>query len=130
MRYLGTCDYNKGMTLQWEGESNDYVRTPGILSRVWWDARNNGEINMAGIDYPVQVYADTLKVGDVLDNGNTVESVATYSYARTTVWMESDGTMREEWSFYPVALAERTNCLYGGLGSGHSRHNCTASACY
>lgn len=78
----------------------------------------------------VQVYASELTVGTVLANGNTVVTVSQWLYDSSTCYVESDGSTHEVWSFQPIALQAETNCLYGGLRSGHSSGFCTADSCY
>jgi hypothetical protein len=78
----------------------------------------------------VKVYASELETGMELANGNTVIDVQQYLYSSMTVYVESDNTAHEVWSFQPVELMQETNCLYGGLAVGHTKGFCTADSCY
>lgn len=78
----------------------------------------------------VQIFASELEVGMVLSNGNTVTFVKQWLYSSGTEYTESNGVTHDVWSFQPVALIQETNCLYGGLKSGHSSGFCTADSCY
>lgn len=79
----------------------------------------------------VKVYASELTVGTVLANGNTVVTVSQWLYDSSTFYVESDGSTHEVWSFQPIATAEQTNCIYGGIKPGHASHGfCTADSCY
>ncbi len=79
----------------------------------------------------VKVYASELESGMELANGTTVVTVQHFLYSSTTLYTDSNGMTHEVWSFQPIATAEQTNCIYGGMKVGHASHGfCTADSCY
>lgn len=78
----------------------------------------------------VKVHAESLKVGDILANGNEVVFISGPSWGGIVLYQESNGNTHEVWKFQGIDLDQETNCIYGGYPNGHSKWFCTADSCY
>lgn len=75
----------------------------------------------------VKEFAHSLKVGDVLANGETVQEFGTIGF---DVFISTETGLKFFEQSAVIDLAQETNCLYGGLFPGHSKGFCTAHSCY